>query len=197
MLNYYKYDVHFWVRQVVSCIHIKASVPICVPVIHHKIAMAGCVCYWLERTCCLACASCVSNEFDDRERCMGIDVNRVIQGVSYYSLVSEYFQTIEFITTGEISTIFFRYNCFTSGWIRLRHAWLAWNMDRILSKYYNGWEFKLLIIQFLYYIIIMINFPTNSVAILLKERQSHNSIYIFLFNFFLCNRNICKNFNMR
>jgi len=62
---------------------------------------------------------------------MGIDVTRVIQGVSYYSLVSGCFQAVGFMT-GEMSTIFC-YNCFTSGRIHSRHAWSAWNMYKIYS----------------------------------------------------------------
>jgi len=66
---------------------------------------------------------------------MGIDVTRVIQGVSYYNLVSGCFQAVGF-TTGEISTIFC-YNCFPSGSVRDTHDQLEICIKFILFRYYE------------------------------------------------------------
>lgn len=154
MLNYYKYDVHFRIRQVVSCIHIKASVPICARG-DPSWDCVGRMRMFLIRACVLLGMRVVRVQRVRWSRkvytAMGIDVNQVIhrvyritalfQNVSRLSDLPRRKRYLPFFFVIIVSRL--------AGSVYDTHRLEIWRESN-LSKYYNSWKFKLIIIQFLY-----------------------------------------------
>lgn len=129
MLNYYKYiyNVHFWVRQVVSYIHIKVYFCAFCARGDPSWDYVGRMRMLQIRACVLLSMRVVrvqrDHEFDDRERCaaMRIDVNRVIQSIVLqpcFRLFWNVFRRLSDLSRWERYLSFFCYNCFTSGCLR-------------------------------------------------------------------------------